>query len=67
MTEAQEFVTPTRTQRMAGVDIRIDGETWNYTLENAGIPIDTPLDQLKVRRYATKGGRIILKVQRVRA
>lgn len=65
MSEPLEFITPTRKQRMTGVNIPIDGETWNYTLEHAGIPIDTPLNQLKVRRYATKGGRIILKVMRV--
>lgn len=69
MTEAQEFVTPSRKGRMAGADIQIDGETWAYVLEHldgeTGIPRDTPLNQLKIRRYAAKGGRIILKVKRV--
>lgn len=47
MPEPLEFITPT------SVDIRIDGETWEYTLENAGIPLDTPLNQIKVMRVKT--------------
>ncbi len=69
MSEPKEFVKPTRKQRMTGVDIQIDGECWAYVLEHlfgtTGIPADTPLEELQVRRYACKGGRIILKVKRV--
>lgn len=60
--EPKEFTRPSRTGRMTGVNVTIDGETWQYVLNHAGIPIDTPLSQIKIRRYATKGKRIILKI-----
>lgn len=60
--EPKEFVIPVRTGRMKGVMITIDGDTWIHTLRQAGIPIDTPLSLLPVKRWSAKGGRIILKV-----
>lgn len=60
--EPKEFTRPSRTGRMTGVNVTIDGETWQYVLNHAGIPINTPLSQIKIRRYATKGKRIILKI-----
>jgi len=65
--EPQEFIRPQRKGRMTGVDIQIDGETWTDTLRKAEIPLDTPLDELRIKRYPCKGGRIILKVKRIQA
>ena len=47
-----DCVTVTRKGRQTGVNLYIDGETWNRTLDNAGIPRDTPLDELKVKKQS---------------
>lgn len=64
--EPKEYVKPYRSGRMKGVYIPIDMETWEYVLRQSGIPIDTPLSKLNIRRYATKDLRIILKVSLVK-
>ena len=61
--ESREFITPSRTGRMTGVNITIDGETWEYILNHAGIPLDTPLSDIQIKRYRTRDSRIILKVK----
>lgn len=60
--EPKDLVKPIRSGRMKGVVIPIDAETWEYTLTRANIPLDTPVSQLRIRRYGASGGRIILKV-----
>ncbi len=60
--EPKEFVRAYRQGRMRGVMIPIDADTWEYCLKHAGIPLDTPLETIKIRRYATKGNRIIIKI-----
>jgi hypothetical protein len=60
--EAKDYVRPIRSGRMRGVMISIDQETWERTLQMAGIPVNTPLDKLRVKRFAGKTKTILLKV-----
>lgn len=60
--EPKDFVKPTRYGRMTGVNISIDGDTWEYVLNHAKIPIDTPLTNIRIRRYRSKHKCIILKI-----
>lgn len=62
--EPKDFVRPSRSGRMRGVRVVIDQDTWEYVLQQAKIPKDTPLGKLKLRRYRSKAGAIILKVMR---
>jgi hypothetical protein len=60
--EAKEYVRPFRSGRMKGVMIPIDQETWERTLQMAGIPVNTPLDRLRIKRFAGKTKTILLKL-----
>lgn len=65
MGNSNDCVTVTRQARQKGVNLYIDQVTWERTLENANIPIDTPLSKIRVKRYYTKYD-IILRVKRIK-
>lgn len=43
----------------------INQEVWEYVLKQSKIPIDTPLDDLRYTRYATKSRNIIVRVKHI--
>lgn len=63
--EPKKFVKVTRKRRMKGVLVPLDQETWGTALKHSNIPLDTPLDQLRVTRYCTKSRNIILRVKHI--
>ena len=56
---------PRRGGRQKGVMIFIDQEKWEYVLKQSKIPIDTPLDDLRYTRYATKSRNLIVRVKHI--
>lgn len=45
--------------------IFINQEVWEDVLKHSKIPIDTPLDDLRYTRYATKSRNIIVRVKHI--
>ena len=65
MPESNQLIKVHRRARMKGVELQIDGESWEHMLKHSKIPEDTPIEQLRVRRYPTKSGTIILRISKV--
>lgn len=51
---------------MKGAYIPIDQDTWETALRESNIPLDTPVDELRVKRYCTKSRNIIIRVKHVK-
>ena len=51
---------------MKGVEILINQETWENALKESNIPLDTPIEDLRVTRYWTKSRNIILRVKHIK-
>ena len=63
--EPKKWVKVSRRGRMKGVEVQIDQETWENALTQSGIPLDTPLEEIRVTRYMTRSRNILLRVQHI--
>ena len=63
--DPKKWVKPRRNGRMKGVMLYINQEVWEDILKHCKIPIDTPLDDLRYTRYATKSRNIIVRVKHI--
>ena len=63
--QPKRWVKVTQKGRMKGVLAPLDQETWETALRESNIPVDTPLDDLRITRYCTKSRNIIIRVKHV--
>lgn len=63
--EPKLWVKPIQQGRMKGVYIPLDQETWENALKESNIPIDTPIEKLRIKRYMTKSRNILLRVKHI--
>ena len=57
--ESYLWIKPVRNGKQGGVRVYIDKETWETLLMERGIPLDTPLENIRLRRYQTTNNLIL--------